>query len=124
MTIRSAFLPGSKLPYRWPSNRALAPLMVAICKMAWEGTTVGSSRQPLWMREVSHISSTISMRLLEEAPSVPMLTQIPSRSIRGILAKPNTRMAEAGLWETFTSRLRKSSTSSLVSHTVCTASRF
>ena len=118
MTIRSAFLPHSRLPYRSSSSSARAPHLVAIRRISCEGTTVGSRRQPLWIRLVSHISSTMSMWLEEDAPSVPMEGRSPIASIFGIREKPSTRMAEAGLWEIFTSRFLNSSSSSSVSHTV------
>ncbi|MPN41827.1 hypothetical protein SDC9_189382 [bioreactor metagenome] len=121
MTIKSAFLPTASEPMFSSSSRARAPLVVTMRRISWAFMTVGSSLQPLWIRLVSHISSTRSILLFEGAPSVPMVTQMPASSIFGTLANPSTRMAAAGLCETFTLRLAKSATSSSSSHTVCTA---
>ena len=122
--IRSAFIPGLSAPISSSQRSAFAPFVVAIVIISSALTTVGSSLQPLCISDVTYISSIIVIRLLAEAPSVPIDTHIPFLSILGIFAKPRTLMAEAGLWETFTSYSLNISTSSSVSHTVWTARRF
>ena len=76
--MRSARLPGSSEPVRWPRCSARAPRRVAMASASRAGSAVGSPPMPLASSAASRISSNMSRSLFDAGPSVPMPTSSPS----------------------------------------------
>ncbi len=87
--IRSARLPGSRVPVILPMCIARAPSRVAI-ESAWgAGNAVGSLLTAFATNAARRTSSNISRSLFEAGPSVPMPTFRPISSILLTGAKPD-----------------------------------
>ena len=76
--MRSARLPGSTEPMSASAPRARAPSRVAIQTASRAGSAPGPRRTD-WRMAARRISSNMSRRLLQAAPSAPSDTEMPRR---------------------------------------------
>ena len=87
----SAILPVSNVPSLSAMPIAFAPPAVAMCIMSSALMTAASLWIPFCMRAASFMLSSISVLLLDAAPSVPIETFTPAARLSGIGGIPEPR---------------------------------
>ena len=89
--MRSAIFPAASVPNLSAMPIAFAPPAVAMCMISSALMTAASLCIPFCMRAASFILSSISVLLLDAAPSVPIDTFTPVARLSGIGGIPEPR---------------------------------
>ena len=120
--IKSAFLPTSIDPISCSSPKTSAPLIVPIANASLEVKALGFNKLTFWSKEAVLNSSIKSKLLFDDAPSVPIPTQISLviKSWIGAIPEANFILLH-GLCEILTLFLLIISISLWDNHTLCAA---